>query len=281
MRRGCRAAQETWFALSGLRERFHGLVQLSAERVRHLQPEPEEEDSGRDPEQIEAEARALRAEEFELGRQVEAARETLSHAEAGRMAAESAAAAEERRVAEAERAAADRREGLARLTGQVNAARSRARDAQRRDRAAGRPDRRGPRARRGRPAGVPAHRGRRRRPRRPARSASTPSTRRRRPSSRRPTTPSSSCAPARRPPSASAPRSRARSEALALGPGAQGRRCAARRRQRSRVRACSARWPRCCTSTRARRRRSPRRWATSPTPSSSRAWTPPCRPSSC
>ncbi len=118
-------AQETWFALSGLRERFHGLVQLSAERVRHLQPEPEEEDSGRDPEQIEAEARALRAEEFDLGRKVEAARDALSHAEAGRMAAESAAAAEERRVAEAERAAADRREGLARLTGQVNAARSR------------------------------------------------------------------------------------------------------------------------------------------------------------
>jgi chromosome segregation protein len=119
------AAQETWFALSGLRERFHGLVQLSAERVRHLQPEPEEEDSGRDPEQIEAEARALRQEEFELGRQVEASREGLSHAEASRMAAEASAAAEERRVAEAERAAADRREGLARLTGQVNAARSR------------------------------------------------------------------------------------------------------------------------------------------------------------
>ena len=118
-------AQETWFALSGLKERFHGLVQLSAERVRHLQPEPEEEDNGRDPEQIEAEARALRAEEFELGRQVEASREALSHAEAGRIAAEAAAAAEERRVAEAERAAADRREGLARLTGQVNAARSR------------------------------------------------------------------------------------------------------------------------------------------------------------
>ena len=119
------AAQETWFGLSGLRERFHGLVQLSAERVRHLQPEPEEEDNGRDPEQIEAEARGLRQEEFELGRQVEASREGLSHAEAARMAAEASAAAEERRVAEAERAAADRREGLARLTGQVNAARSR------------------------------------------------------------------------------------------------------------------------------------------------------------
>ncbi len=119
------AAQETWFALSGLRERFIGLVQLSAERVRHLQPEPEEEDSGRDPEQIEAEARALRSEEFDLGRQVEASRETLAQAESARLAAESAAAAEERRVAEAARAAADRREGLARLTGQVNAARSR------------------------------------------------------------------------------------------------------------------------------------------------------------
>ena len=118
------AAQETWFALSGLRERYLGLVQLAAERVKHLQPEPEE-DSGRDPDQIEADARALRQEEFELGRQVEASREALSVSDAGRITAEQAAAAEERRVAEAARAAADRREGLARLTGQVNAAKSR------------------------------------------------------------------------------------------------------------------------------------------------------------
>ena len=117
-------AQETWFALSGLRERFHGLVQLAAERVKHLQPEPEEE-SGRDPEQIEADARTLRQEEFELGRQVEASREALAAADAARLSAEQAAAVEERRVADAERAAADRREGLARLAGQVNAARSR------------------------------------------------------------------------------------------------------------------------------------------------------------
>ncbi len=118
-------SQETWFALNGLRERFHGLTQVAVERVRHLQPEPEEEDSGRDPDQIEAEARALRAEEFDLGRLVETSRDELSQAEASRMAAEAAAAAEEKRVAEVERAAADRREGLARLTGQVNAARSR------------------------------------------------------------------------------------------------------------------------------------------------------------
>jgi chromosome segregation protein len=118
-------AQNTWFALSGLRERFNGLVQVGAERTRHLQPEPEEESSGRDPEQIEAEARVLREQEFELGREVEVAREALAAAEGARHAAEQAAALEERRIAEAERAAADRREGLARVTGQVNAARSR------------------------------------------------------------------------------------------------------------------------------------------------------------
>ena len=118
-------AQETWFSLNGLRERFHGLTQVAAERVRHLQPEPEEEDSGRDPEQIDAEARSLRAEEFDLSRLVESSRDVLSSAETARMAAEASAAAEEKRVAEVERAAADRREGLARLTGQVNAAKSR------------------------------------------------------------------------------------------------------------------------------------------------------------
>ncbi|MHB1164953.1 MAG: chromosome segregation protein SMC [Candidatus Nanopelagicales bacterium] len=119
------AAQETWFALSGLRERFHGLVALSAERVRHLRPEPVEEESGRDPEQIEDEARALRTEEFELGRRVQSARADLARAEAGRHQAEDAAAAEELRIAGIERAAADRREGLARLAGQVGSARSR------------------------------------------------------------------------------------------------------------------------------------------------------------
>ena len=118
-------AQETWFALSGLRERFHGLVQLAAERVKYLQPEDEVEQSGRDPEQIDAEARTLRAQEFDLGRQVEGSRDALAQAESTRLTAEEAASAEERRIAAAERAEADRREGLARLTGQVNAVRSR------------------------------------------------------------------------------------------------------------------------------------------------------------
>ena len=121
-----KAAQDQWFALSGLREQLNGLAQLAAERARNLAPEPEEETGNRrDPEIIDAEARTLREQEFELSRQVESARDALAVAEAERHRAEEAAAAEERRIADIERAAADRREGLARLTGQVNAAHSR------------------------------------------------------------------------------------------------------------------------------------------------------------
>ncbi|MFA7324850.1 MAG: chromosome segregation protein SMC, partial [Candidatus Nanopelagicales bacterium] len=119
------SAQETWFALSGLRERFSGLVQLCAERVRNLAPEAQDEHPGRDPEQLDAEARTLRSQEFELGREVEAARDGLAGAMTARQRAEDAFTSEERRVSTAERAAAERREGLARLTGQVNAAHSR------------------------------------------------------------------------------------------------------------------------------------------------------------
>lgn len=118
-------AQETWFALSGLRERFHGLEQLASERVRNLQPEPEEETVGRDPEQLDAEARALRSQEFELGREVERLRDELANAETARVRSEEEFAAEERRISAIERAAADRREGLATLSGHVRAAQSR------------------------------------------------------------------------------------------------------------------------------------------------------------
>ena len=118
-------AQETWFALSGLRERFNGLVQLAAERSRNLQPEPVEESAGRDPEQIDAEARTLREEQFELGREVQAARDGLVAAESVRTAAEQSLATEEARVAQAERDAASRREGLVRLAGEVQAAQTR------------------------------------------------------------------------------------------------------------------------------------------------------------
>ena len=122
------AAQETWFSLSGLRERLRGTQSLAAERVRNASGTSEADDSrsGRHPEQMEAEAERVREQEQRITAEVDGHRTALEEAVAARKAAEDAAAEEERRVAGLQRAAADRREGLARLHGQVNALKSRA-----------------------------------------------------------------------------------------------------------------------------------------------------------
>ncbi|MBB6626582.1 chromosome segregation protein SMC [Nocardioides sp. KIGAM211] len=122
------AAQETWFALSGLRERLRGTQSLATERVRNAAGTTESElsHSGRDPEQLEAEATRVREQEQQIAAEVDRQRTTLEQAVTARKAAEDAAAAEERRISGLQRAAADRREGLARLHGQVNALKSRA-----------------------------------------------------------------------------------------------------------------------------------------------------------
>ncbi len=119
-------AQDTWFALSGLRERLRGTQSLAAERVRNAGSVEEAAESGRDPEQLDAEAAEVRQQESVIAAEVEERRTVLEQAVTGRRTAEDAAADEERRVAGLVRAAADRREGLARLHGQVNALRSRA-----------------------------------------------------------------------------------------------------------------------------------------------------------
>ena len=49
------AAQETWFGLSGLRERLRGTAGLAAERVRNAASQPEVPE-GRNPDELEAEA---------------------------------------------------------------------------------------------------------------------------------------------------------------------------------------------------------------------------------
>ncbi|HKT84370.1 MAG TPA: chromosome segregation protein SMC, partial [Solirubrobacterales bacterium] len=144
------AAQETWFALSGLRERFRGTASLAAERVRNAEAQSAEPiPTGRDPQELEAEAERVRVQEAEIAVEVEANREVLEAAISARVAAEGEASDEERRVATLQRAAADRREGIARLHGQVNGVRSRAAAAdeeigrltQRRDEAQERADR--------------------------------------------------------------------------------------------------------------------------------------------
>ena len=120
------AAQEMFFTLSALAERFRGTRTLAGERLRHLQEFAEEERRGRDPEELEAEAAELREEELILADALEQAREALQTAVTDRQRGERELADAERALVAAARAAADRREGLAKLAGQVNALRSRA-----------------------------------------------------------------------------------------------------------------------------------------------------------
>ncbi len=120
-------AQETWFGLSGMRERLRGTASLAAERVRNAAgSEQETLDLGRDPDELEAEATRIRDQESVIAAEVETHRAALEAAVTTRRTCEEEAAEEERHVAGLLRAAADRREGLARLAGQVNALQSRA-----------------------------------------------------------------------------------------------------------------------------------------------------------
>ncbi|MBV2362580.1 chromosome segregation protein SMC [Streptomonospora nanhaiensis] len=119
------AAQDAYHGLSRLKERLSAVAGLAAERHRHLAADPGEERFGRDPDDLEREAEEARAQEEELQYRLDDSREVLERSVAERAAAEEALKEEERRVAAAARAAADRREGLAKLRGRVDALRSR------------------------------------------------------------------------------------------------------------------------------------------------------------
>ncbi|MFI6943550.1 chromosome segregation protein SMC [Streptomyces sp. NPDC050418] len=123
-------AQQTWYELSQLAERVRGTVSLADARVKSASAAPEEERRGRDPEDMEREAARIREQEAELEAALEAAQRALDDTVSHRAELERDLQSEERRLKDVARAIADRREGLARLTGQVNAARSRAGSAQ-------------------------------------------------------------------------------------------------------------------------------------------------------
>ncbi|MCC3293063.1 chromosome segregation protein SMC [Arthrobacter sp. zg-Y411] len=124
------AARETWYELSSLQERFRSLSALASERARLLGTEEPAAGSGRDPEQLLASAERVRAEAAALEADISDRQARLEDAVEIREDAEEEAAAEEKRLAAVLRAAADRREGLARLSGQEDAARSRLASAQ-------------------------------------------------------------------------------------------------------------------------------------------------------
>ncbi|SNS29907.1 chromosome segregation protein SMC [Rhodococcoides kyotonense] len=112
------AAGQTWFQLSALAERVNATIRIAKERARHLDSAPST-GRGQDPDELEQQAERVAEEEMELVEAVEIARETLEAAREQLMERESAAAEAERAHMAAVRAVADRREGFARLSGQV------------------------------------------------------------------------------------------------------------------------------------------------------------------
>ncbi|OMH28307.1 chromosome segregation protein SMC [Tersicoccus phoenicis] len=124
------AARDDWYRLSSLRDRFIALAHLADERRRLLGSAEAPARGGRDPDQLEQQAAAVRAEEAELGQALDTAREALTAALDARARAEADAAAEDKRLTALMRAAADRREGIARLTGAVGAVRTRVESAE-------------------------------------------------------------------------------------------------------------------------------------------------------
>ena len=114
------AAQENFYSLSALREKFRGTQSLAQERSRFLAEEAQEAlNARRDPEALDAEALVLRQEEQDLRAAVTEARTALALATSELASAEAKLKAEENTIAAAMRAIADQREGTARQEGHI------------------------------------------------------------------------------------------------------------------------------------------------------------------
>jgi chromosome segregation protein len=114
------AAQENFYSLSALREKFRGTQSLAQERSRFLAEEAEESrNAGRDPQALEQEAAVLRIEEAQLRAAVESSRTSLATTTQKLADAEALLKAEEDKIAAAMRAIADQREGTARQEGHI------------------------------------------------------------------------------------------------------------------------------------------------------------------
>jgi chromosome segregation protein len=118
------AAQQTWFRLSALAERVSATVRIANERAQYLDEKPAPA-SGPDPEELAAEAEEVEAREQQLLSELEGTRGRLQAAGDELAARQHSAADAEKAHLAAVRAEADRREGLARLSGQVETARAR------------------------------------------------------------------------------------------------------------------------------------------------------------
>ncbi|MCS3780352.1 chromosome segregation protein SMC [Tsukamurella ocularis] len=120
-----KAAGEGWFSLSALAERVSSTERIASERARLLS-EPVQHAPGRDPDELEAEAERVAEEEAELMEALEEAAMILEEATEELASREEFARDAEKAHMAAVAAIADRREGLARLAGQVETLRTRA-----------------------------------------------------------------------------------------------------------------------------------------------------------
>jgi chromosome segregation protein len=118
------SAQQTWFRLSALAERVSATVRIASERAQHLDVDVEAS-SGPDPDALDAEADEVAAREQELLAELSQSQDRLQAARTELTERERIAAEAERAHTAAARAEADRREGLARLAGQVDTMRTR------------------------------------------------------------------------------------------------------------------------------------------------------------
>ncbi len=111
-------AGQSWFRLSALAERVDATIRVASERSKHLGT-PTTVATGPDPDELEAQAQRAAEQESELTAQVDRAGGDLEQVKARLATAEEHAAGVERAHAAAIAAVADRREGLARLEGEV------------------------------------------------------------------------------------------------------------------------------------------------------------------
>jgi chromosome segregation protein len=119
-------AQENYYQLTAQREKFRGIQNLASERARFLSEEADEaRASGRDPESMDLEAKALRGEESSLRSEVNGSNQKLGELSTQLKTLEANLTAEENSVSAALRAIADQREGTARQEGHINGLKSR------------------------------------------------------------------------------------------------------------------------------------------------------------
>ncbi len=119
-------AQENYYQLTAQREKFRGIQNLASERARFLSEEADEaRASGRDPESMDLEAKALRGEESSLRSEVNGSNQKLGELSTQLKTLEVNLTAEENSVSAALRAIADQREGTARQEGHINGLKSR------------------------------------------------------------------------------------------------------------------------------------------------------------